>query len=107
MSALETPYPGGNLFSLESGGAIYVRDPHNRLSSSQLNGGEFTQLQEADWEVIEPLLIQNEQHFDIPLERLLTVNGERRNPYEIYRKIVPVKSKTLHAEAAWVGHHDD
>ena len=107
MSALETPYPGGNLFSLASGGAIYVRDPHNRLSSSQLNGGEFTQLQEADWEVIEPLLIQNEQHFDIPLERLLTVNGERRNPYEIYRKIVPVKSKTLHAEAAWVGHHDD
>jgi glutamate synthase domain-containing protein 3 len=24
---LETPYPGGNLFSLASGGAIYIRDP--------------------------------------------------------------------------------
>ena len=107
MSALETPYPGGNLFSLSSGGAIYVRDPHNRLSSSQLNGGEFTELKEADWEVIEPLLIRNEEHFDIPLENLLTVGGERKSPYEIYRKIVPVKSKTLHAEAAWVGHHDD
>lgn len=107
MSALETPYPGGNLFSLSSGGAIYVRDPHERLSSSQLNGGEFTDLTEADWEVIEPVLLRNEEHFDIALERLLTVGGERRRPYEVYRKIVPVKSKTLHAEAAWVGHHDD
>ena len=31
---LETPYPGSNLFSLASGGAIYVRDPHNKLSES-------------------------------------------------------------------------
>ena len=107
MSALETPYPGSNLFSLSSGGAIYVRDPHDRLSASQLNGGEFTELTEADWEVIEPLLLRNEEHFDIPLERLLTVGGERRSPYNVYRKISPVKSKTLHAEAAWVGHHDD
>ncbi len=29
---LETPYPGGNLFSLSSGGAIYIRDPA-RVSS--------------------------------------------------------------------------
>ena len=107
MSALETPYPGSNLFSLSSGGAIYVRDPHDRLSASQLNGGEFTELTEADWEVIEPLLLRNEEHFDIPLERLLTVGGERQSPYNVYRKISPVKSKTLHAEAAWVGHHDD
>ena len=107
MSALETPYPGSNLFSLSSGGAIYVRDPHDRLSASQLNGGEFTDLTEADWEVIEPLLLRNEEHFDIPLERLLTVGGKRRSPYNVYRKISPVKSKTLHAEAAWVGHHDD
>ena len=27
---LPTPYPGGNLFSLASGGAIYVRDPSGR-----------------------------------------------------------------------------
>jgi hypothetical protein len=24
----------------------------------------------------------------------------------VYRKIIPVKSKTLHAEAAWAGHAD-
>jgi len=36
---LETPYPGSNLFSLASGGAIYLRDPHNKVSPEQLNGG--------------------------------------------------------------------
>ena len=29
----ETPYPGSNLFSLASGGAIFVRDPHHQLVS--------------------------------------------------------------------------
>ena len=27
LQDLETPYPGGNLSSLASGGAIYIRDP--------------------------------------------------------------------------------
>jgi len=103
---LETPYPGSNLFSLSSGGAIYMRDPYERLSSSQLNGGEFTELTEADWAVIEPVLLRNEVHFDIALEDLLMVGGQRRSPYDVYRKIIPVKSKTLHAEAAWAGHQD-
>jgi hypothetical protein len=103
---LETPYPGSNLFSLSSGGAIYMRDPYERLSSSQLNGGEFTELTEAYWAVIEPVLLRNEVHFDIALEDLLMVGGQRRSPYEVYRKIIPVKSKTLHAEAAWAGHQD-
>jgi len=102
---LETPYPGGNLFSLSSGGAIYVRDPHSRLSSSQLNGGEFTPLAEADWEVIKPLLIENEQHFGIPLQRLLTVEGDVRAPSDVYRKIIPLKNKALSVEDAWAGKH--
>ena len=33
------PYPGGNLLSLASGGAIYVRDPHRTLIDEQFNGG--------------------------------------------------------------------
>jgi hypothetical protein len=41
IEALPTPYPGGNLFSLASGGAVYVRDPHGRVSEDQLNGGAF------------------------------------------------------------------
>ena len=104
LEEMLTPYPGGNLFSLASGGAIYVRDPHSTLSDSQLNGGEFTELSEADWAVIEPLLMRNEEHFGIPLQRLLTVDGQVCNPAEVYRKIIPVKSKALHAEAAWSGH---
>ena len=104
LEEMLTPYPGGNLFSLASGGAIYVRDPHSTLSDSQLNGGEFTGLSEADWAVIEPLLMRNEEHFGIPLQRLLTVDGRLCNPADVYRKIIPVKGKALHAEAAWSGH---
>ena len=106
MTPLETPYPGGNLFSLASGGAIYVRDPHQRLSDSQLNGGAFVDMSDADWEVVEPLLQRNEELFGISLQNLLTVDGDISSPASVYRKIIPVKSKTLHAEAAWVGHAD-
>ncbi|HEY3248399.1 MAG TPA: glutamate synthase, partial [bacterium] len=53
---LDTPYPGGNLFSLASGGAIYARDPYRRLDAEQLNGGRYTDLAEADWKTILPVL---------------------------------------------------
>jgi hypothetical protein len=91
---------------LASGGAIYVRDPYKRLSESQLNGGALTDMTEADWAVVEPMLQRNEEHFGISLQRLLTVGGEVISPSDAYRKIVPVKSKILHAEAAWAGHSD-
>ncbi len=44
----ETPYPGSNLFSLASGGAIYVRDPHHRIVPEQLNGGRIVSLGARD-----------------------------------------------------------
>ncbi len=103
---LETPYPGGNLFSLSSGGAIYVRDPHHRLSPSQLNGGDFVDLSEDDWVLIEDMLIENEAHFDIPLARLLTVDGEVRAPAEVYRKIIPLKNRALSVEDSWAAKHE-
>ena len=103
---METPYPGGNLFSLSSGGAIYVRDPFNRLSSSQLNGGDFTEFTEADWSILEPLLVENEEHFGIPLARLLTVEGELMAPADVYRKIIPLKNKALSVEDGWAAKHD-
>jgi glutamate synthase domain-containing protein 3 len=105
ISDLDIPYPGGNLFSLSSGGAIYVRDPSNVLSPSQLNGGEFVDLTDADWDVIQPLLVENEEHFGIPLTRLLTVGGEIRPPSEVYRKIIPLKNKALSVEDNWAGQH--
>jgi glutamate synthase domain-containing protein 3 len=92
---LPTPYPGGNLFSLASGGAIYVRDPKGKVTADQLNGGRFGKMTEADWNLILPYLKENEALFEIPIEGfLLTVDGERRSPSEVYRKIeaVPLKS---------------
>ena len=91
-----TPYPGGNLFSLASGGAIYVRDPHNQLVEEQLNGGEFAPLAEEDWNLILPYLQENERLFGISIEDdLLTVNGVKRNPKEVYRKVRAIKLAVL------------
>ncbi len=89
IADLETPYSGSNLFSLASGGAIYVRDPHRLLDNEQLNGGEYRELSDADWKLIEPYLEENEELFGIPISRLLTVDGELREPAQVYRKVVP------------------
>ena len=85
-----TPYPGSNLFSLASGGAIYIRDPFRLIDEGQLNGGEIVSLQEKDWELILPCLKENDRLFGISIEKdLLTINGKGMNPFEIYRKVRP------------------
>jgi glutamate synthase domain-containing protein 1/glutamate synthase domain-containing protein 3 len=99
---LETPYPGGSLFSLASGGAIYIRDPYNKVTTYQLNGGEFTEVTDRDWAVIQHYLKENEQLFAIPLVRLLEVEGRVLSPREVYRKIRPSAIQVLQAEEAWV-----
>ena len=86
---LDTPYSGSNLFSLASGGAIYVRDPKKLLDNEQLNGGEYRKLSDADWKLVLPYLEENERLFDIPISRLLTVDGVERKPAEVYRKVAP------------------
>ncbi|MCX8103322.1 MAG: glutamate synthase [Candidatus Bipolaricaulota bacterium] len=95
MRELETPYPGSNLFSLASGGAIYVRDPHRKLDEDQLNGGCYAELTDADWALIAPYLKENERLFGITVEDLLTVGGERLPPERVYRKVRPVKTSVL------------
>ena len=96
----ESPYPGSNLFSLASGGAIYVRDPHHKLVPEQLNGGRFAELTEADWHLIEPYLKTNEELFGISIDRdLLTVDGVRRVPEDVYRKVCVVKLAVLAKES--------
>jgi len=87
LTELESPYPGGNLFSLASGGAIYLRDPQRTLQDDQLNGGVFADLSEADWRLIEPHLRENERLFGITIDDLLTVGGARRDPRQVYRKV--------------------
>jgi glutamate synthase domain-containing protein 1/glutamate synthase domain-containing protein 3 len=85
----DSPYPGSNIFSLASGGAIYVRDPRKILVDEQLNGGQYAELTEGDWNLILPYLQENERLFAIPIERLLTVDGKKCAPQAVYRKIVP------------------
>jgi len=102
LNPLELPYPGSNLLSLASGGAIYVRDPHNTLVEEQLNGGAFRPLATADWRLILPYLEENERLFGIRIDRhLLTVDGILASPSIVYRKVMP--RRDAEAEAALEG----
>ncbi len=92
IEELPTPYPGGNLFSLASGGAIYVRDPRKILDDEQLNGGRFEVCSEQDWGLILPYLETNERLFGIRTQQDLL----RDLPFqEVYRKISPVRTGAL------------
>ena len=99
---LDTPYPGGNLFSLASGGALFLRDPHGRVGVDQLNGGVFATFNSDHWELIRPLLRENERLFGILISRLLEVEGQPRRPEEVYRVVLPAGHTALQPEEAWV-----
>ena len=86
--ALPDRYPGGNFFSLASGGAGYVLDPDGTLGDDQLNGGEIVALADDDWRVIEPYLRENEALFGLRVSDLL--NG--RAPHVCYRKVIPANA---------------
>jgi glutamate synthase domain-containing protein 3 len=88
LTELPSPYPGGNLFSLASGGAVFIRDPRRLLVADQLNGGEFAALTEADWDLIQPYLAENEQLFGIGIKEILTVDGAVQPAAAVYRKVV-------------------
>jgi len=93
---LETPYPGSCLFSLASGGAIYMRDPERKVVDQHLNGGEFTELSNKDWELILPYLEENEKLFGISIENdLLTVDGKKLPFNRVYRKVQAVETAAL------------
>jgi glutamate synthase domain-containing protein 1/glutamate synthase domain-containing protein 3 len=94
---LPEPYPGGNLFSLASGGAIYVRDPKGKVGEDQLNGGRIVSLSEKDWEIILPYLKENERLFGISVDEvLLRKDGGQVKPWEIYKKVEVVPLSALH-----------
>jgi len=95
LEELETPYAGGNLFSLASGGAIYLRDPRRLVGADQLNGGTFDEVRDEDWNLIRPYLEENERLFGIRVKDLLTVDGARRPPHIVYRKVKAVPLKVL------------
>jgi glutamate synthase domain-containing protein 3 len=96
VTPLDTPYPGSNLFSLASGGAIFVRDPYHKIAPEQLNGGQFSDLTERDWLLMLPYLEENERLFGISIdEHLLFVDGKKREPGEVFRVISAVKLSVL------------
>jgi glutamate synthase domain-containing protein 1/glutamate synthase domain-containing protein 3 len=98
----KTPYPGSNLFSLASGGAIFVRDPDQKIIPEQLNGGELAPFTDKDWELIRPYLEENERLFGIAIrEHLLTVNGEVKTPGQVYRTVQPLKRTVLTGSEEW------
>jgi hypothetical protein len=80
---------------MASGGAIFVRDPHKSITGEQLNGGEFTDFTDRDWDLILPYLQKNEELFGISINNLLTVEGKQRLPHEVYRKVHAVKLSVL------------
>jgi len=101
---LDLPYPGSNLLSLASGGAIYVRDPHHTLVDQQLNAGMYRPFSAADWKLVLPYLQENERLFGIRIEQdLLTVDGVLRDPEDVYRKVAPRKDAEIEAELEGMG----
>lgn len=67
-----------------------MRDPHESVDEQQLNGGEVVPMDEKDWDLILPMLKENERLFGISIEKdLLVVEREQRKPLEVYRKVRP------------------
>ncbi|HYY91509.1 MAG TPA: glutamate synthase [Candidatus Dormibacteraeota bacterium] len=90
------PYPGSNLFSLASGGAIFIRDPYRKVSNDQLNGGQLAEFTEKDWRLILPFLEENERLFGISVRNdLLSVGGKAIDALRVYRKIEPIPLEEL------------
>jgi hypothetical protein len=86
---LEAKYPGNNLFSLASGGACYLNDPYKTVSESQLNGASFVPFKQADFHVILPYLLTNQDLFGISIRHdLLMVDGVLKWSKEVFRKVV-------------------
>jgi hypothetical protein len=102
IQELPSPYPGGNLCSLATGSAVYLRDPRHLLGADQLNGAEFATVTRSDWALIGPYLAENERLFGVLVRALLTVDGKRLGPAQVYRKIRPVHGHALSPEEAWV-----
>lgn len=90
---LKNRLPGGNFFSLASGGAGYLNDPYHSVTPNQLNGAKFVPFKQEDWNIISKYLQLNENYFGISINGdILTVDRIRKWPQEVFRKVVAVKN---------------
>jgi hypothetical protein len=83
---------------------VFIRDPKGKVGEDQLNGGQFGRFSAVHWELIRPLLQENERLFGVPISRLLTAGGQSIPPERVYRIVIPAKVRALQAEEAWVSH---
>jgi len=95
LQEFDVPYAGGNLFSLASGGAIYMRDPWHKVGADQLNGGRFAQLSNEDWDLIYPYLKENERLFGVSVDDLTKTGKQVAGPSQVFRKVEAVALKPL------------
>ena len=97
VHGLDTPYPGSNLFSLASGGAIYLRDPSRKVGVDQLNGGRLVSMGNEDWKLIVPYLEENDRLFGVRIEDLLRDDQGTIEFSRVYRKVEAIPLETLGA----------
>ncbi len=83
---------------------IFLRDPNRTVGVDQLNGGKFSEMSPDHWELVRPLLEENERLFGISVSHLLTYKGEAAAPEFVYRLIIPAANEALQPEQAWVRH---
>jgi glutamate synthase domain-containing protein 1/glutamate synthase domain-containing protein 3 len=93
LHRLAEPYPGGNFFSLASGGAGYVADPHRMMDQAQLNGAEFLPFTRDDWDVLKPHLEENARLFGLTADLVMNVDERQVSPGELYRKVARVPKR--------------
>jgi hypothetical protein len=75
------------------------------VGEDQLNGGQFGAFTSAHWELLRPVLEENERVFGIPVDRLLGASGAALQPDRVYRMVIPSRVRALQAEQAWVAQH--
>ena len=74
------------------------------MVNEQLNLGAYRPLGADDWKLMLPYLEENQRLFGIRIkEDLLTVNGELREPKEVYRKVMPRKDAEIEADLEGMG----
>jgi len=53
-------------------------------------------MEERDWNLILPFLQENEKLFNISIDKdLLTVDGVKKAPLEVYRKVRPKQAEDI------------